>query len=88
MLLASAAHALRDVGSLRELVGDLALTFAARFATIVAALWAWWRSAWWVDQARAVYAIGAADVVLLLTAALLVGAFVRAPEPGGVETSR
>ena len=81
VLLAAAAHALRDVGSLRELVGDLALTFAARFSTIVAALWAWWRSAWWVEQARAVYALGAADVVLLFAAALLVGAFVRPDTP-------
>lgn len=86
VLLAAAGHALRDVGRLRELVGDLALTFAARFATIVAALWAWWRSAWWVEQARAVYALGAADVVLLLVAALLVGVFTRAPIPADVET--
>jgi hypothetical protein len=81
LLLAAAARVFGTRGGVRRLVGDVALTFAARAAAITVALWAWWRSAWWMERAYPVFALGAADVVLLLTAALLIGAFSR--NPGG-----
>ncbi|MFV1959086.1 MAG: zinc-dependent metalloprotease, partial [Planctomycetota bacterium] len=75
VLLAAASRTLGRAADVRTLVGDLALTFAGRGAAITVALWAWWRSAWWVAQARAVYALGTADLLLLLLAAFLVGAW-------------
>jgi len=62
-------------GMFRCLLMDLAVTFAARGAAIVTALWAWWRSSWWMTKAYTVYAFGAADVILLLVCATLVGAW-------------
>ncbi len=59
----------------RLLVGDIALSFAARGAAIAAALWAWWMSVWWTTLAYTVYAFAAADVVLLLVCAGACGVF-------------
>jgi hypothetical protein len=82
LLLGAAVRILGDAASLRRLAADLALTFAARGAAIALALWAWWRNAWWISHAYPVYALGAADVVLLLVALLLCGGLGRdAPRP-------
>ncbi|MDJ0522270.1 MAG: alkaline phosphatase family protein [Planctomycetota bacterium] len=68
-----------DSGVLRCVLGDLAVSFAARGAAIATALWAWWRNAWWMTHAYTVYAYAAADVVLLLLCASLCGAWTPAP---------
>lgn len=62
-------------GAPPRLVGDVALSFAARGAAIAAALWAWWMSVWWTTLAYTVYAFAAADVVLLLVCAGACGVF-------------
>jgi len=66
-------------GVLRCVLGDLAVSYAARGAAIATALWAWWRNSWWMTHAYTVYAYGAADVVLLLLCASLCGAWFQAP---------
>ncbi len=88
VLLSAAARAFaRDRGSsaLPCLASDLAIAFAARGAGLVAGMWVWSRHSWWVKIARPVYALGAADVLLLLGSLALVGAFrrtrARAPRP-------
>lgn len=63
---------------LRGLLAGLVAGFAARSAVLLLMLWAFAANAWWVEQAYTVYALGAADVPLLLLAALATGAF-RAP---------
>jgi len=73
-----------SVGTLRCVLGDLALSFAARGAAIATALWAWWRNNWWMTKAYTVYAYAAADVILLLLCATLCGAWLRGrTSPGG-----
>jgi hypothetical protein len=63
------------------LLGDVAISFAARGAAIIAALWVWWRNAWWIKLASTIYAYAAADVILVLFAAAALGAWVPA-RPG------
>nr|MDJ0975736.1 alkaline phosphatase family protein [Planctomycetota bacterium] len=75
-------------GALRVMLQDLAISYAARGAAILTALWAWWRSSWWMTHAYTVYAFGAADVLLLLACATLAGSWRKrtapAPEPAPV----
>jgi hypothetical protein len=81
VLLAAAARAFDRDGAraaLPSLATDLAVAFAARGAAIVGGLWVWWRSSWWLKYAYPVYALAAADVVLLLAAFAAVGGFRRA----------
>lgn len=77
-------EATEDAGPevLHVLLMDLALTFAARGAAILTALWAWWRSSWWMTHAYTVYAFGAADVLLLLVCAVVAGGWRRGPASG------
>ncbi len=67
-------------GTLRCVLGDLALSFAARGAAIATAIWAWWRNNWWMTKAYTVFAYAAADVILLLVCASLCGAWTGATE--------
>jgi ethanolaminephosphotransferase len=62
-------------GDLRRVTAGLALTFAARATALLLMLWAFAANAWWVEQAYTVYALGAADLVLLLLASVSVRAF-------------
>ena len=64
-------------------LGGIALAFAARGAAVVLALPAWWRQSWWMGKGYTVYAFAAADVLLLLVAAALCGAFGARGELGG-----
>ncbi len=88
-ILAAAARAFeRSMGpggpdGLRRLVADLALTFVGRGAVIVAGLWVWWRSSWWVVIAYPTYALGAADVILLVVALAFAGGLRRTRAPAG-----
>ena len=69
--LAAAAHALRRDGAARALgtlAGDLVVALAARGPALVAALWVFSRSSWWVKSGYTVYLFGAADVVLVAAA--------------------
>ncbi len=79
-LLAALAHAAGTGAAVRAVLADLALAFAARATALVLCLWALTDNGWWVGQAQEVVSLGAADLVLLLASALLVGAF-RAPAP-------
>lgn len=79
VLLSALAYAARTAAALRALLTDLALSFAARATALVLCLWALTDNGWWVGQAQEVVSLGAADLVLLLAAALLVGAFRRDP---------
>jgi hypothetical protein len=83
--LAACAHALRRdgaAGTLPTLCTDLVVALAARGPAIVAALWVWSRSSWWVKSGYTVYLFGAADVVLVLFAfALLARETKAASEP-------
>jgi hypothetical protein len=68
VLLAAAARAFaraKDTRLLPAFVADLGVAVVARGAVLVAFLWVWWRSSWWVEAAYPVFALGAADVVLL-----------------------
>ncbi len=67
----------RSGGALRLVLVDLVVAYGARTAAILVALPAWWRQSWWMTHAYTVQAYAAADVVLLLVYALLLGAFVR-----------
>ena len=60
---------------MRQTVSDLAVAFGARGAVIVAALWVWWQNRWWMTLAYTVFAYTAADLILALLMALLVGAW-------------
>ena len=64
-------------GAMRVVLVDLVVAYGARTAAILVALPAWWRQSWWMTHAYTVQAYAAADVVLLLAYALLLGAFVR-----------
>ncbi len=64
-------------GDAPRLVADLAAILSIRGAALVLAFSIWWAQSWWVSTARAVFAFAAADVVLVLASAALVGAFTR-----------
>lgn len=68
-------HAALEAASLRSVVCHLTLSFAARASALLLCLWAFDVNAWWVEQAYTVYALGAADMVLLLAAGLAVRAW-------------
>ena len=84
VLLAGLARAFERAGhphALRTVVFDLAVAFAARGALLAIGMTVWWRSSWWVATAYPVFTLGAADVVLVLAAAAVSGAFRRDGAP-------
>lgn len=72
---ALAAHGL-PAARLRLLLVALVAGFAGRAVVLLLMLWAFEANAWWVEQAYTVYALGAADVLLLGLSALAGGAFI------------
>ncbi len=65
------------LNTVRTSVADIAVGLAGRGAFIVWAIWVWWRNAWWTGYAQTVYAYAAADILLIVGVAFLMGVFAR-----------
>jgi hypothetical protein len=84
VLLASAAHAFAASSrraAFRVLSTDVLLAYATRAAALVAAMWVWWRSSWWVSTAYAAFALGTADALVAALVVASCGAFRRDDAP-------